>query len=438
MSYYFPSKSLLACLISGSIICSAAGSLHAQSVVQPDEEEDTPYETLEVFASALQLIRQDFVDEESVRYRDLLYSALRGMLAELDPHSQFLEPSEFEGMQEDTKSEFGGLGAVVTIRNHVLTIVSPMEDSPVFKAGIQPGDQVVRINGKSTESMSLPEAIDLLRGKVGEKITLTIRDPRTEKVVDHVMVREVIKVPSVKGVQILPGGEGLPRVGYLRITQFSEPTSREVGEALDRLDEWGAEALILDLRFNPGGLLSSAVDVAGYFVPPGTEVVSTRGRVPGRGYETATDVSKVRDYPVVVLINYASASGSEVLAGALKDLGRAILLGDTTFGKGSVQSVVSLPDGSAIRLTTAKYFTPGEEVIHERGVEPHIKAPLSLEEETRILERRRFRSSELKEDEDIAIDPQLSRAIDVLQGLLIKKQAESRPDGSPTPNAKSP
>jgi len=410
---------VLAVVLAGASLTATA---RVSEIESDKQAEENAYEPLEVFASALQLIRQDFVDTDETSYQELIYSAMRGMLAELDPHSQFMEPEEFQGMQEDTRSEFGGLGAVVTLQDKMLTIVSPMEDSPVFEAGIEPGDQILRIDATPTDGLSLPEAIQLLRGDAGEKITLTMYRPRTGETKEYVLTREVIKVPSVKGAQILPTGEGRPRIGYIRITQFSEPTASEVEAALQRLKELGAQGLILDLRFNPGGLLNSAVDVAGLFLPEETEVVSTRGRVPGRVYKTVLPAGGVSDLPLVVLVNHASASGSEVLAGALKDLGRAIVLGETTFGKGSVQSVVSLPDGSAIRLTTAKYYTPSEEVIHERGVTPHIRAPLTNEEEARLMRSRRERRSETKTEDDVKVDPQLDRAISVLQGLLMKQQ----------------
>lgn len=398
------------------------------SDTKESRSEDSPYESVQILARAMQLIRQDYVDDDRISYRDLTYSALRGMLAELDPHSQFMEPEDFDGMQEDTRSEFGGLGAVVSQEEGILTIVTPMEDSPSFRAGLEPGDQILRINGRTTEKLTLPDAIELLRGDVGDKVTLTIRRPSTKETRDYELTRQSIKVPTVKDAQILPSPEGR-RIGYLRITQFNEPTSGEVARAVEKLEADGIDALIIDLRYNPGGLLGSAVEICGLFVPEDTLVVSTEGRAPGREYRTASRDGKVRTYPLVLLVNYASASGSEVMAGALKDLGRAIVVGETTFGKGSVQSVVALPDGSAVRLTTAKYFTPNRDVIHEHGVAPHVRATATPEQEIAIIRARRDtrdRQLRVKTADSIAKDPQLARAVDILRGVLIQSEREAK------------
>lgn len=396
----------------------SAEAREATTPASASKVEDSPYEQLQLLARAMQLIRQDYVDESKVDYKELTYSALRGMLDNLDPHSQFMEPKSFKNMQEDTRSEFGGLGVVVTQKSGVLTVINPMEDTPGFKAGILPGDQILKINGENTDNIPLNEAVEKLRGNVGEKVNLTIRRPTSGEMKDYELTREVIKVASIKDARILPQrNPGQPRIGYARITQFNEPTAAELGAALDKLEAKGMDAFILDLRHNPGGLLGSAVDVCGQFLSPNTLVVYTEGRMPSREYRTSATASPNRKYPVVVLTNYASASGSEIVAGALKDLDRALLVGETTFGKGSVQSVVSLPDGSAARLTTAKYFTPGRKLIHEHGVSPHIRATLTHEEETDLLRSRRKREDPATTEAAIW-DPQLDRAVDALQGSL--------------------
>jgi len=380
---------------------------------------DSPYEQMQILARAMQLIRQDYVDDTKVSYKDLTYSALQGMLAALDPHSQFMEPADFKSMQEDTKSEFGGLGVVVTQKNGVLTIINPMEDTPGFKAGLLPGDQILKINGQSTEKFTLQEAVEMLRGRAGEKVTLTVSRPAEKEIRDYELTRAVIKVPTVKDARILPERRtGDPRIGYVRITQFNEPTAPELAKALEKLEKQGMDALVLDLRYNPGGLLGSAVDVCGQFLPPNTKVAFTEGRTPTREYRTPPRSGPERKYPVAVLVNYASASGSEIVAGALKDLGRAILVGETTFGKGSVQSVVSLPDGSAVRLTTAKYFTPGKNLIHEHGVSPHIRVALTNRQEADLLRARRNREDADKRAK-VTADPQLDRAVDALTGTIL-------------------
>jgi carboxyl-terminal processing protease len=391
------------------------------------DSDDAGYQNLTVFTRALQLIRQDYVDANKIGYRDLTYSALRGMLGSLDPHSQFMEPTDFRDMQDETRSEFGGLGIVVSTKDGVLTVVSPMEDSPGFRAGISPGDQILRINGTTTEKMSLQDAINMLRGDPGQKVALTIFRPSTKETRDYVLQREIIKVASVKDAKILDqSAAGNFKIGYVRITQFNEPTAQELDQKLKELQAQGMQALILDLRYNPGGLLMSAVDVCGLFLPVKTMVVYTEGRDASqrREYYTSKNEKQRPNFPMVVLVNSGSASGSEILGGALKDLKRAILVGDTTFGKGSVQSVIQLPDGSALRLTTAKYYTPSKQVIHEKGVTPNIKASLTPDQERALLLR--HRDGLLSPDEQKFVndqkDPQVDRAVDALKGAMIYNQ----------------
>jgi len=398
-----------------ALLLAAAGAFAQNATQNSTADSGSPYDQLQLISRTMQLIRQDYVDESKTGYKDLAYSALKGMLDGLDPHSQFMEPQSFKNMQEDTRSEFGGLGVVVTQRRGILTVINPMEDTPGFRAGILPGDQILKINGETTEKLGLNDAVDKLRGPVGEKVTLTVYRPADGTTKDYELERVVIKVPSVKDAMVLPGGG--PRIGYLRITQFNEPTAAELGAALDKLEKQGMDGLVLDLRHNPGGLIGSAVDVCGQFLPPNTLVVYTEGRSPSREYRTGARNSPNRRIPLVVLTNYASASGSEIVAGALKDLDRALVVGETTFGKGSVQSVVSLPDGSAARLTTAKYYTPGRKPIHGHGVEPHIRATLSYSQEVDLLSARRKRDDPTKPKEFVS-DPQLERAVDALAGSL--------------------
>jgi carboxyl-terminal processing protease len=399
------------------------------------DSDDAGYENLTVFTRALQLIRQDYVDPNKIGYKDLTYSALRGMLSSLDPHSQFMEPTDFRDMQDETRSEFGGLGIVVSTKDGVLTVVSPMEDTPGFRAGILPGDQILRINGITTEKMSLQDAIDLLRGDPGQKVTLTIFRPSNKETKDYVLQREIIKVASVKDAKILDQSlTGNFKIGYLRITQFNEPTAQELSQKLNELQAQGMQALIVDLRYNPGGLLTSAVDVCGLFLPPKTMVVYTEGRDASqrREYDTSRNEKQRPNFPMVLLVNGGSASGSEIVAGALKDLNRAILVGETTFGKGSVQSVIQLPDGSALRLTTAKYYTPSKQVIHEKGITPNIKASLTADQERALILRRR--DGPLSPDEQKFVneqkDSQLDRAVDALKGVMIYNQNDKQPQAA--------
>ena len=396
-------------------------------------QEDSAYDNLSILTRALQLIRQDYVDDKKISFHDLTYAAMRGMMQSLDPHSQFMEPKDFKGMQEETDSQFGGLGVVVAMKEGAITIISPMEDTPGFKAGLLPGDQVVKVNGKSTEKMQLSDVIQLLRGKPGEKVTLTIFRPASKEIKDFTMERALIKVDSVKDANILPSDlAGDFKIGYVRITQFNKPTGEDLAKKLNELEARGMQALVLDLRYNPGGLLDSAVKVCAEFLPPNEMVVYTEGRVPSQKkiYKTAENGKQRRKYPVAILVNGSSASASEIVAGALKDLNRAILVGETTFGKGSVQSVIQLPDGSALRLTTAKYYTPGKQVIHEKGVTPNIHVSLSADQEKQLLLMRRednYSDSTKKELLNFH-DSQLERAVDALKGAMIYADKNPQPN----------
>src|SRR6184192_3837215 len=349
-----------------------------------DQDDDSGYSQIAIFAKAVQLIRQDYVDGNKTSYHDLITAALKGMLGSLDPHSQFMDPSDFRDMQEDTRSRFNGLGIEVAIKNGLPTVVTPMEDTPAARAGILSGDQILKINGASTERMDLQDVINHLRGAPGQKISLTLIRPSTKEVKDYALERAEIKVQSVKGARLLdPDLTGPFKIAYVRLIQFNEPTADELSRALDGLQKQGMEGLILDLRNNPGGLLNSAVDVCAQFLPPNTIVVSTQGRAASqeRDYTTSSTSKERPRFPLAVLVNEGSASGAEIVSGALKDLKRAILVGETTFGKGSVQNVLQLPDGSALRFTTAKYYTPCKQVIHGNGVTPNIAVPMTAEQE---------------------------------------------------------
>jgi carboxyl-terminal processing protease len=391
-----------------------------------ETDSDNGYEQIAVFAKAIQLLRQDYVDGNKTSYHDLIYAAMKGMLASLDPHSQFLEPEDFRDMQDDTRSRFNGLGIEVSSKNGVLTVVAPMEDTPAAKAGILPGDQILKINGTPTEKMELQQAVNLLRGKPGQKATLTVLRPSTREVKDYVLERAEVKVQSVKSVHLIDHDlAGAFKIGYVRVVQFNEPTAEDLAKALDELQKQGMQALVLDLRNNPGGLLNSAVDVCAQFLPPNTTVVSTQGRVASqeREYATSAAAKERPRFPLAVLVNEGSASGAEIVSGALKDLKRAIIVGETTFGKGSVQNVMQLPDGSALRFTTAKYYTPSKQVIHGNGVAPNIPVPMSAEQEHALFASR---NSDIKVDDEKtqvrSRDPQLLRAIDALKGVMIYAQ----------------
>ncbi len=412
----------LACWLLGVL-----SSLRAQEAQQGKNEEDNGYSQISIFAKTIELIRQDYVDGSKTSYHDLITAAMKGMLSSLDPHSQFMDPDDFRDMQEDTRSRFNGLGIEVSMKNGLPTVVTAMEDTPAARAGILSGDQILKINGASTERMDLQDAINILRGPAGRRVTLTLLRPSTKEIKDYTLDRAEIKVRSVKGARLLDEELTGPfRIGYVRLIQFNEPTAEELSKALDELQKAGMQALILDLRNNPGGLLNSAVDVCAQFLPPRSKVVSTQGRMASQQHDYSTSGAKKDrpNFPMALLINEGSASGAEIVAGALKDLHRAILVGETTFGKGSVQNVMQLPDGSAVRFTTAKYYTPSRQVIQGNGVAPNIRVAVTAEQERALFALRNAENVKPEDEKNIikTKDPQLLRAIDALKGLMIYAQ----------------
>jgi len=409
---------ILAGLLAANLMLGAR--LYSQEAPAADRAQ--AYEKIALFTKAMEQIRLHYVDQDKITYKDLVYGAMRGLLASLDPHSQFLDPEMYSDMKDDTAGQFGGLGIVISLKDGVLTIVAPMEDTPGFRAGLLSGDKIIEINGQSTEGLALPEAVKQLRGEPGTKVRIKILRPKNQEIKEMELVREEINVPSVKDAKILEDG-----IGYIRIVQFNDPTAHDLQAALDRLEGLGLKGLILDLRNNPGGLLTSAIDVSQKFLRRGDMIVYTQGR---NERQKQTYRAKGRQhhlaFPMVILVNGGSASASEIVAGALQDHQRAILVGEKTFGKGSVQSVLPLDDGSAIRLTTAKYYTPSRRVIHEKGIEPDIVVPMPPEDWRKLLIRRsraeHAAPEDLVDDEgqplDDVVDIQLERAVDVLKGVL--------------------
>lgn len=397
-----------------------AARIYSATAAKADKE--NPYTQLELFTKVLEIIRKDYVDKDKVGYKELTYGALRGMLSSLDPHSQFMEPEGYKDMKEDTEGKFGGIGIQIAMsREGFVTVITPIENTPSARAGILPGDRIIKIEGKPTDKMGLPDVVRQLRGDPGTKVTFTVFRAKAknpgDRIKDYTVERAIIPVESVRDAKILQDG-----IGYVRITQFNEPTAEEFEKALVKLEGLGMDALILDLRNNPGGLLESARKVASKFIDGGELIVSTEGRDLANKIVYRADRGKKRAYPVVLLVNNGSASGSEIVAGALKDLKRAVLVGETTFGKGSVQSVLPLPDGSAMRLTTAKYYTPSHKVIHEHGVTPDIIVPISAEDEVKLLEQRARAGLPPDESADKVekiADAQLDRAVDVLKGVKL-------------------
>ena len=339
------------------------------TTAQSSSKEDT-YRQLGLFGDIFQRVRESYVDE--VEDSELIEAAITGMLTSLDPHSSFLNTENFSDMKEQTKGRFGGLGVEITMEQGMVKVVSPIDDTPAARAGLQPEDFLIAVDEESIIGMQLSEAVDRLRGKVGSKVKIKVQRGQTEPF-DVTIVRDFIKIRSVRS-EIFDG------IGYVRITTFSEQTTPGLMEAVDDFFKTKGDSLkgiVLDLRNNPGGLLTEAVTVSDAFLEEG-EIVSTRGRNSGDGshiYAKPGDIA--RGLPMVVLINSGSASASEIVAGALKDHGRAIILGTRSFGKGSVQSVIPISNSSAIRLTTARYYTPSGISIQARGIVPDIEVKLA-------------------------------------------------------------
>jgi carboxyl-terminal processing protease len=394
-------------------------------------DKNAVYDNLELFTRVLERVRDDYVDGDKTSYQDLIYGALHGMISTLDPHSEFMEPVKFNELKSDTEGAFGGVGIQIGLRDGFLTVITPMDDTPAFNAGILTGDRLVKIEGKSTEKLPMQDVVKKLRGEPGTEVTITTFRPSSGVTKDYALKRAIIKVDTVKDIN---GKRDFPvddnKIGYIRLTQFNEPTSVELEAALKKLQAHGMRGLVLDLRNNPGGLLDQAVKVCEFFLPSGELVVTTEGRMAPRKSEyRARSNGNYMNVPMVTIVNGGSASASEIVAGCLQDVKpqRAIIVGEQSFGKGSVQSILPMPDGSALRLTTAKYYTPSHRVIHERGIKPDIEIPISPEDEEALIikrlpggvdayegfdDKRRAAVRELR-------DVQLDRAVDLLKGILV-------------------
>jgi carboxyl-terminal processing protease len=421
--------------------------LYSQETDAAPAAPESPYEMYTLFSKVVEQVRAHYVEADKSTYEELVQGALKGMLQSLDPHSQFMDKEAFKAMREDTAGKFGGLGITIGVKDSVLTVIAPMEGTPAFRAGLLSGDKIMEIDGESTEGVALEDAVKKLRGDPGTKVQIKIFRPKIQLMREVELERAIINVPSIKDTRVLDGG-----IGYVRLLQFGESTAGDLQAELDTLEAQNIRALVLDLRSNPGGMLTAAVEVAQKFLRRGDLIVFTRGRDDRmeRSYR-ARARKTLPDIPMVVLINGYSASASEIVAGALQDNQRAVLVGEKSFGKGSVQSVLPQDGGTAIRLTTAKYYTPSERVIHDNGIEPDIVVPMSVENWRNILLSRN-RSEEVNGDDaqvtadegwvdeegveiptapapgveaeepvdlDNVPDPQLDRATDMLRGILV-------------------
>ena len=369
----------------------ACGVMLASSVYGELSKTET-YEGLKLFSDVLEELENSYV--EPVDTRELIEKAIHGMVDSLDPHSTFMPPEAFDALQDETRGEFGGIGIVITKSNGMLTVVSPIEGTPAYKAGVQANDVITRVGDKSTKDMMLWEAVKMMRGEPGTEVDITVMREGADDTKEFTLVREVIPMESVRHVMLKPG------YGYLWVTNFRENTGDEVRKALADLEEKddSLKGLILDLRDNPGGLLTQAVSVSDVFLKKGT-IVSIRGRNEKEqsAYEASADNGEP-EYPIVVLINGGSASAAEIVAGALQDNGRALVLGTTSFGKGSVQTVKPLRDGYGLKYTVARYYTPDGKSIQAEGIHPDLVVKRRLLDETKGgLDARRIKEQDLED-----------------------------------------
>lgn len=410
-------------VLATGIICFACGLLISSiGLAEKSKKTDDLYKELELFSDTVSIIRSDYVEEPQAK--DLIYGALKGMLSSLDPYSQFMDPDTYNEMKIETEGEFGGIGIEITIQDDLLTIISPIDDTPAFEAGLKAGDKIVKIEGEITKDLTLIEAVKKLRGKPGTNVNVTILRESEKKLLDFSITRSIIKIESIKKSEVIESD-----IGYIRLVEFQEKTQRDLEEALRNLEGQGIKGLILDLRNNPGGLLDSAVEVAGKFLEEGKTIVSTKGRIESQNLIfKSKNKNRHLDYPIVVLINGGSASASEIVAGAIQDNRRGITIGTKSFGKGSVQTVVPLSDGSAVRLTTSKYFTPSGKSIHGEGIMPDIV----VEYKERPKEEKKEGESSLNIFDELTqnktkttkneYDNQILGAVDVLKGIIIYNQ----------------
>ncbi|MBU4343763.1 MAG: S41 family peptidase [Candidatus Omnitrophica bacterium] len=391
---------------------------------------DELYKELELFSDAVSIIRSDYVEEPESK--TLIYGALKGMLSALDPYSQFMDPDTYNEMKIETEGEFGGIGIEITIKDDLLTIISPIDDTPAYNVGLKAGDKIVKIDGKITRDLTLIEAVKRLRGRPGTRVDVTVLRESAKKLLDFTIIRSIIKLESIKKSEFIEQG-----IGYIRLVEFQEKTRMDLEKNLRELEKEGLTALILDLRNNPGGLLDSAVDVSDRFLEADKVVVSTKGRIESQNIVfKSKNKNKHLYFPMVILINGGSASASEIVAGAIQDYKRGIILGTKSFGKGSVQTVVPLSDGSAVRLTTSKYFTPLGRSIHGEGIEPDIvveyqERPEEMEKNEseeildKLLDDKKDEDEEDKQEKEAVkekktkYDNQILSAVDVLKGIMI-------------------
>ncbi len=414
-------KKIFGIILSGCLVLSVATFAVSQ---MDDKQLAELYAQVELFSYALTTIQSEYVEEKTPK--ELIYGSLRGMLSSLDPHSQFLDPDDYKDLKTETQGRFGGLGIEISIRDGLLTVITPIEDTPAWRAGMMAGDRIVKIEKDLTKDMTLSDAVKKLRGDPGTEVHITVLREKEFKIHEFTIVREIIKIQDIKDPQVLKDN-----IGYVRLTEFREDSYQQIRKALQELKDKGADSLILDLRNNPGGLLNVAIDISQEFLPEGQLVVSTKGRRSSQNTEarSKSGTTKILDWPVAILINEGSASGSEILAGALKDNKRGVIVGTQSFGKGSVQSVIPLPDTSGLRLTTSKYFTPSGVSIHGKGITPDVEVERIYPEEDEDDKEKdkKFKLKDKEKDiEKIFDNVELEQDKNAAEIKLTKEQKEAR------------
>jgi carboxyl-terminal processing protease len=396
------------------------------------EKEAEIYEQVKLLTEVFTLIRDNYV--EPVEAKKLIYGACEGMVSKLDPFSQFMDPAAHEMMKSETEGKFGGLGIRIAIREGVLTVVTPLPGTPAYELGILPGDIIMKIEGKDTKDITLSQAVEFLRGTPGTKVTISILREGVKDLIDFTITRAVVKIESVPDARMLTD-----KIGYIELSEFSKDTPYEFDKVWKKLEKQGMKDLILDLRYNPGGLLTTAVEICKNFIGDEKLIVYTQGRGEQQAIKFfAEKKAKHEKLPLVILVNKGSASGSEIVAGCIQDWKRGVVLGEKTFGKASVQSLMPLSDGSGLRLTTAKYYTPAGRSIHDVGITPDIIVEVSVEIMTELMKQREKiyglpEEAQQKREKEKIKDPQIERAKEILLAQEMfsgtEKRVEEIPEG---------
>jgi carboxyl-terminal processing protease len=412
------------------IVVLMVGTAQFQATEAKRPAEEDVYKELELFTDALSIVQSDYVEEPEAK--QLIYGALKGMLATLDPYSQFLDPDSYRELKVETEGQFGGLGIEITIKDELLTIITPIDDTPAAKAGLKAGDRIVKIDGELTRGITISDAVKKLRGKPNTEVKLTILREGENELKDYPIVRDIIRIKSVREARILED-----RIAYIRLSDFHENTPKDLQVAVEELKQQQMDSVILDLRNNPGGLLDVSVSVAELFLKRRQLVVSTKGRLRHQNLEFRSRIDgPINGLPVVVLINEGSASASEIVAGAIQDHHRGVIIGTKSHGKASVQTIFPLKDGSALRLTTSKYFTPSGKSIHGEGIHPDVEVALipveakegdndKSETSNEIFDRLESQPDGKPAAAAKPLDSQLARAVDLIKGIRVFQTTEA-------------